>query len=69
MIPQIAVIYSPIGDYVYIIKNNIAKRQYITLGERRGDKVSILKGLNLNDNVVYAGQVKLRNNAKVIIKK
>ena len=69
LIPQIAVNYSPVGDFVYTVKNNLAKRQYITVGERRDDNISVLKGLTVDDNVVYAGQVKLRNNAKVIVEK
>lgn len=69
VIPQIAVNYSPSGDYVYVVKNNVAKQQYITLGERREDQVSVLKGLSAGDQVVYAGQVKLRDGSQVNIEK
>lgn len=69
VIPQIAVNYSPVGDYVYVVKNNIATRQYVTIGERREDNIAILKGLSVGDEVVYAGQVKLKNGSKVIVEK
>ena len=68
VVPQIAINFSPSGDYVYVVNNNIAKRAYIKVGERRADVVAVT-GLSVGDNVVYAGQVKLRNNAKVVVEK
>lgn len=67
VVPQIAINYAPSGDYVYVIKDNIANRQYIHIGERRGAKIAVTKGLKAQEQVVYAGQVKLRNGSKVVV--
>lgn len=75
VVPQTAISYSLSGDYVFVIKNEGDKknpdlhvyRQYVKVGERRGDEVVILNGLKKNDLVVSSGQLKLRNGAAVLI--
>lgn len=76
VIPQTAVSYSLSGDYVFLIqqqkneKNEInlhAYRQYIQVGERRGNKVSVLSGLKSGDKLVTTGQLKLQNGSKIVI--
>jgi membrane fusion protein (multidrug efflux system) len=64
-IPQIAVIYDTQGSYVFRIHKGIAKRIPIVQGERRGDNVEVKSGLNANDEIVVAGQLKLQDGAKV----
>lgn len=76
-LPQTAIAYSLYGDYVFLMKpdDNSKKekpiyrvtRQYVSLGERRGDEVIITKGLNAGDQVVSLGQLKLQNNARVVV--
>ncbi len=76
-LPLAAVSFKPYGQIVYIVKEKekdkngkpilIVKESFVTTGETRGDLITILKGLNENDMVVTAGQLKLRNNAFVII--
>ena len=41
--------------------------RFITTGAKRGDQIAIVKGLSADDQVVTAGQMKLRNGAPVII--
>lgn len=77
ILPQTAISYSLHGDSVFIIKdkgngkkgkpNLHAYRQYIEVGERRDNIVSILKGLKAGDQVVNAGQLKLQNGTHVVI--
>jgi membrane fusion protein, multidrug efflux system len=43
------------------------KQKFVEIGPMRGDQVVILKGLNEGDEVVTSGQLKLRNNARVIV--
>ncbi len=43
------------------------KQRLVTLGETRGDQVVILKGLKEGDEIVSAGQLKLRNHASILI--
>jgi len=71
-IPVTAVTYNPYGDFVYIVtkKNgiNIVRTDYVKTGEERNGTVVILKGLKPGEEVVTAGQVKLRNGIAVAIK-
>lgn len=76
VIPQTAVSYSLSGDYVFLIKqeNSDKKekvlkvyRQYVKVGERRGDRVSIVVGLKAGDQIVTSGQLKLQNGTRVLI--
>jgi membrane fusion protein (multidrug efflux system) len=72
-IPQTAIIYSPYGDAVYVLDKKVdgapdqwvARYQFVTLGERRGDFVAILSGLKKGEQVVTAGAIKLRNGSLV----
>jgi membrane fusion protein (multidrug efflux system) len=75
-IPQTAVAYNPYGSLVYVVQNSkdaqgrlqaSVHQQFVTVGETRGDQVSIVKGLTAGDVVVTAGQLKLHNNALVQI--
>lgn len=75
-VPQTAISYSLSGDYVFLIKDDSKSkdksllhvyRQYVKVGERRGDVVAILEGLNSGDLVVTSGQLKLQNGTHVEI--
>lgn len=44
-----------------------AIQTFITVGDTRGDQISVLKGINPGDYVVTAGQHKLKNGSEVII--
>lgn len=46
----------------------VVQQQFVTIGETRGDQVSVIKGLKAGDKVVTAGQLKLRNGSTVVIK-
>jgi membrane fusion protein (multidrug efflux system) len=75
-IPQAAVAYNPYGALVYVVHDekdvegkvqHVVRQQFVTIGEARGDQVSIMKGVGPQDIVVTAGQLKLHNNAAVKI--
>ncbi len=76
-LPQTAISYSLHGDSVYVIKPDgkdkhgkpilKAFREYVTVGERRGDEIAILKGVNPGEQVVTSGQLKLQNGTHVVI--
>lgn len=76
-VPQTAISYNPYGDLVYLIKKagkddqkkdqlNV-KQIFVTLGDTRGDQVSVLSGLKEGDVIVTSGQVKLENDTPVVI--
>lgn len=73
-LPQTAIVYNPYGDAVYVVERTagqggaaapVARQHFVTLGETRGDQVAVLKGIEPGDEVVTAGQLKLRNGSPV----
>ena len=48
-------------------KDLYVKQRFVTLGETRGDQVQVLEGLEKGDQIVTAGQLKLKNNAPITI--
>jgi len=75
-LPQTAISYNPYGDTVYIVKPGtgadgkpdlVATQLFVTVGDTRGDQVAILKGISPGDQVVTAGQLKLRNGSLVAV--
>ena len=45
----------------------VAKQVFVTPGATRGDQVAIVKGLDVGDEVVTSGQLKLKNGALIVI--
>ena len=76
-LPKTAISFNPFGEIVYIITETgkdtagkpilSVKQSFITVGESRGDQIAILKGLKEGDQVVLAGQQKLKNGTVVAI--
>ncbi len=60
---------SPAGEtqFVYRVKDGVARRQEVTIGERREGKVEILTGLTAGDQLVVAGLQRLTDGAPVTI--
>ena len=68
-IPEESLVIQGNNKFVYLIENNILKRNEIKIGLRNFGKVEVLSGLNAGDQIVAEGTNKVRNKAKVIIKK
>ncbi|MBL4621678.1 MAG: efflux RND transporter periplasmic adaptor subunit [Immundisolibacteraceae bacterium] len=70
-LPDTAITYTTYGDSVFAIHNNnemfTVERKQIATGESRDGRVEITAGLELNDQVVSAGQIKLRDGIQVLI--
>jgi len=76
-LPQTAISYNPYGETIYLVKQKgkdakgqpilIAEQHFITVGQTRGDQVSILSGLKQGDQVITAGQLKLKNSSPIMI--
>ena len=74
-LPLTAISYNPYGNSVYVVENKgrdasgqpvlVVRQQFVQLGSQRGDQVAVLKGVNAGDEVVTAGQLKLRNGSSV----
>jgi membrane fusion protein (multidrug efflux system) len=70
-LPQSAISYNPYGNFVYVVAPGpgglVAQSRVVETGAVRGDQVSILSGVAPGEQVVTAGQLKLRNGAPVVI--
>lgn len=75
-VPKVAIDLSLYGDSVYVVNTSTdaggkpvrrAERRAVTLGEQDGNRVAVVKGLKPGEEVVIAGQVKLHNNAPVLV--
>jgi membrane fusion protein (multidrug efflux system) len=78
-LPQAAIVYNPYGDTVYVVQPSTGKddkgaplpptvqQTFVTLGDTRGDQVTILKGITAGTVVVTSGQIKLKNGAPIAI--
>lgn len=75
-LPQTAITYNPYGDTVYTVAQGkgadgkqelIATQKFVQVGDTRGDQVAVTKGINAGDEVVTAGQLKLRNGVSVVV--
>ncbi|MGC1440844.1 MAG: efflux RND transporter periplasmic adaptor subunit [Burkholderiaceae bacterium] len=60
LIPEAGVIPEADGKYVYRVRDGQAARVLITTGVRQDGMVEVLSGLNLGEQIVSAGQIKLR---------
>lgn len=71
-LPQSAISYNPYGNFVYVVAAGrtgslVAQSRVVETGAVRGDQVSILSGVAAGEQVVTAGQLKLRNGAPVVV--
>jgi membrane fusion protein (multidrug efflux system) len=76
-LPQTAITYNPYGDTVYVVQKNgvdaqgnprlTAVQRFVRLGDTRGDQVAVTEGIAAGDEVVTAGQVKLRSGASIVV--
>lgn len=75
-LPQTAITYNSYGDTVYVVEHGVgdaehqvltARQVFVTLGATRGDQVQVLSGIQPGEEVVTAGQLKLRNGTSLAV--
>lgn len=70
-IPDTAISFNPYGNSVFLVSQSAQAYQVqvrqVRTGQSRQGRVEILDGLNQDDLVVSAGQLKLRNNMPVTL--
>src|ERR1051325_917087 len=66
-LPASSISYAPYGDSVFVIEENRVRQQFVKLGASRGDRVSILSGLEGGEEVVSSGVFKLRGGMPVAV--
>jgi membrane fusion protein (multidrug efflux system) len=82
VIPVTSVLYAPYGDSVFVVEEpketaqkpqegqsagKVLRQQFVHLGEKRGDFVEILSGLQAGETVVTTGVFKLRNGQAAVV--
>jgi membrane fusion protein (multidrug efflux system) len=77
-VPEPAIAFAPYGNSVFVIKTAPTpststaqsaeiEQRFVTLGERRGDLIAVLSGLEPGDRFVSAGTFRLRSGMTVFI--
>ena len=70
-IPETAVSYNPYGDFVFVVQSAEGKttvqRRQIATGQVRDGRIAVTDGLEEGEQVVSAGQIKLRNGQEVTL--
>lgn len=75
-LPQSTITYSPYGDSVYVVSETIdengaksltVENRFVQTGETRGDQVAVVSGVAAGETIVTAGQIKLRNGARIVV--
>ena len=76
-LPATAVLPAPYGDSVFVVEekkdektgNSVlaVRQQFVRLGEKRGDFVAVVSGLDAGATVVSSGVFKLRNGQSVVV--
>ena len=76
-IPATAIIYAPYGNSIFKVQKSVdektgkpvvkVEQAFIRIGQRKGDFVSVLEGLEEGDEIVSAGAFKLRNEMTISI--
>jgi membrane fusion protein (multidrug efflux system) len=76
VIPATAVLYAPYSDSVFVVEQKkddkgkeglVLRQQFVRLGEKRGDFVTVTAGIKAGETVVSTGVFKLRNGQSVVI--
>lgn len=65
MIPEQALVPSGDEQYVFRVSEGRAQRLRVEIGQRREGKVEVVRGLEAEEQVVVAGQMKLRDGVPV----
>ena len=75
-IPATSVLYAPYSDSVFVIEDakadegkggKVVRQQFVRLGQKRGDFISVLSGLKPEAEIVSTGVFKLRNGQGVAV--
>lgn len=65
IIPEEAILSASGNNWAFVVKDGIAERREITLGERHPPTVEILEGIEAGNTIVVGGQHRLRDGVSV----
>ena len=76
-IPSTSILYAPYGDSVFVVEANnddqggqpglVLRQIFVRLGEKKGDYIAVVSGLEEGQTVVSTGVFKLRNGQSVVV--
>ncbi len=71
-LPQTAITFNPYGNTVFVVQDKggehpQAHMTFVQTGATRGDQIAVLSGIAEGDEIVTAGQMKLRNGTPLVI--
>ena len=66
-IPQNLILSQADGKFVWLDRNNVSKKQMITVGKTSDLSAEILSGLNDGDKIIVKGYKSVKNNSKLKI--
>lgn len=64
-IPKLALVEGTKNPYVYVVQDNVATVQKITIGREIGENIEVISGLQAGQEVVTSGQINLTNGSKI----
>lgn len=79
VVPATAILYAPYSDSVFVVEEQesgdesgapagmVVSQRLIRIGEKRGDFVAVVSGLEAGEKVVSTGVFKLRNGQAVVV--
>jgi len=67
LVPEEAVVPEGVRQYLFVVRDGVARRTEVTLGERLPGRVEIAKGIAVGDQIVLRGTQKLRDGTRVTI--
>lgn len=76
VIPATAVMFAPYGDSVFAVEEKkdeagqtttVVRQKFVRTGDRRGDLVAVVSGLEPGETIVSSGAFKLRNGTAVAV--
>jgi RND family efflux transporter MFP subunit len=68
IVPSAAVQVSQTGNFIYVIKNNVAELHPVKVARTLGDVTVLESGVSDGDSVVVDGHLQLTNGARVVIR-
>lgn len=69
IIPDAAVVRDSSGEYVFVVKDGIARRRDVVLGMEEGPSVEVFNGLEPGETVVVSGQQRVKDGQPVSVQK
>lgn len=72
-IPSTAVLFQPYGNIIYVIDSSVqegprpVQQRFVRTGEKRGDYIEVISGVEPGEEVVTSGAFKLSNDRNVIV--